>query len=73
MAHVNINYRYQSAELIPLCDNLDIRVMFYDAEFAERVADLQKTLPGMVAFVEVCAEKNAAPISVPATVAASRP
>ncbi|MCB1732444.1 MAG: AMP-binding protein, partial [Halieaceae bacterium] len=37
-AHVNVNYRYRDDELIGLANGLDIRVLVYDTEFAERVA-----------------------------------
>lgn len=53
MSHVNVNYRYMEQELADLCTSLDIRVLVYDAEFAERVAAIKELLPTVVAFVEV--------------------
>jgi acyl-CoA synthetase (AMP-forming)/AMP-acid ligase II len=53
MAHVNVNYRYREQELVDLCTSLDIRVLVYDREFAERVAVLQDKLTTVVAYVEV--------------------
>jgi acyl-CoA synthetase (AMP-forming)/AMP-acid ligase II len=53
MAHVNVNFRYLDQELIDLCVSLDIRVLVYDAEFAERVADIKDQLSETVGFVEV--------------------
>jgi 3-oxocholest-4-en-26-oate---CoA ligase len=53
MAHVNVNYRYLDQELIDLCVSLDIRVLVYDAEFADRVAAIKDQLSGTVGFVEV--------------------
>jgi fatty-acyl-CoA synthase len=51
--HVNVNYRYLDEELIGLCNSLDIRVLVYDSEFADRVAAIREQLEQTVAFVEV--------------------
>ena len=53
MTHVNVNYRYLDQELIDLCNGLDIRVLVYDAEFADRVAAVKDQLEGTVGFVEI--------------------
>ncbi|MEH6590976.1 MAG: AMP-binding protein [Halioglobus sp.] len=53
MTHVNVNYRYMDQELVDLCNGLDIRVLVYDAEFADRVAAIKEKLTATVAFVEV--------------------
>ena len=53
MAHVNVNYRYLDQELIDLCVGLDIQVLVYDAEFAERVAASKDQLTETIGFVEV--------------------
>lgn len=53
MSHVNVNYRYLDEELIDLCNGLDIRVLVYDAEFADRVAAIRHALSKTVAFIEV--------------------
>ncbi len=52
-AHVNINYRYQNKELEDLCNGLDIKVLVYGVEFAERVAQIKPQLTKTIAFVEV--------------------
>ena len=53
MAHVNVNYRYLDEELIGLCNSLDIRVLVYDAEFADRVAAIREGLENTIAFIAV--------------------
>lgn len=53
MSHVNVNYRYMEQELADLCTSLDIRVLVYDADFAERVSAIKDRLPTVVAFIEV--------------------
>ncbi len=55
-SHVNVNYRYRDEELISLCNSLDIRVLVYDREFADRVASIRDKLHETVAFIEVGAE-----------------
>ncbi len=52
-AHVNVNYRYQNRELEELCNTLDIEVLVYDVEFADRVAVIKPQLEKTIAFVEV--------------------
>lgn len=37
LSHLNVNYRYQDEELLDLCNGLDIQVLIFDAEFADRV------------------------------------
>ena len=44
LSHVNVNYRYQDEELIELCNGLDIEVLVYDQEFADRVARIRPEL-----------------------------
>ena len=51
--HVNVNYRYRDQELVDLCNGLDIRVLAYDEEFADRVGAIRSRLGETVAFVEV--------------------
>ena len=53
MAHVNVNYRYRDEELVDLCNGLDIRVLVYDAEFADIVARIHPQLTETLAFIEV--------------------
>ncbi|MEM0955137.1 MAG: AMP-binding protein [Pseudomonadota bacterium] len=52
-SHVNVNYRYTDEELTELCNGLDIRVLVYDAEFAELVAAIQPQLRETTVFIEV--------------------
>lgn len=61
MAHVNVNYRYLNQELIDLCNNLDIRVLVYDTEFASRVASIKDQLTATTVFVEVGNSDQASP------------
>ena len=59
--HVNVNYRYQDSELAGLCNTLDLQVLVYDAEFAERVSRIKPQLARTTVFLEVCCgdKKNA--------------
>lgn len=52
-SHVNVNYRYTGEELVDLCNGLDIRVLVYDAEFADIVASIQGQLTETKLFIEV--------------------
>ncbi len=52
-SHVNVNYRYTDEELTDLCNGLDIRVLVYDTEFAELVAQIRPKLTETKAFIEV--------------------
>ncbi len=51
--HVGINYRYLDEELTDLCNQLDVRVLVYDEEFAEHVATIKPLLTETVGFIEV--------------------
>ena len=53
MSHINVNYRYLDDELLDLCNGLDIQVLVYDREFAERVARIHNHLTVTSVFVEV--------------------
>ncbi|MEP5763607.1 MAG: AMP-binding protein [Halieaceae bacterium] len=53
MAHVNVNYRYRDEELVDLCNGLDIRVLVYDAEFADIVARIHSQFTETLVFIEV--------------------
>ena len=55
-SHVNVNYRYKDEELVDLCNGLDIRVLVYDAEFADVVARIQPQLTETRVFIEVDAD-----------------
>lgn len=63
-AHVNVNYRYQDEELIGLANGLDIRVLVYDAEFADRVRAIRDRLEKTVAFIEVGPEGDISDFAV---------
>ena len=52
-SHVNVNYRYKDEELVDLCNGLDIRVLVYDAEFADIVARIRPQLTETSVFIEV--------------------
>lgn len=58
-AHVNVNYRYEDAELAHLFSTLDITAVVYEAEFAQQVTRLRTAVPGVSTFIEVT--KGAAP------------
>ena len=64
-AHVNVNYRYRDEELIGLANGLDLRVLVYDAEFADRVAAIRDRLEATVAFIEVGGDEPVADFAVP--------
>jgi acyl-CoA synthetase (AMP-forming)/AMP-acid ligase II len=53
LGHVNVNFRYLEEELIDLCNGLDIAVIVYDAEFAERIATIKPRLTKSIGFLEV--------------------
>lgn len=47
LVHVNVNFRYLDDELFYIFDNSDARFAFFGDEFAERVDDLRRQLPGI--------------------------
>jgi fatty-acyl-CoA synthase len=53
MSHINVNYRYLDEELEDLCNGLDIQVLVYDREFADRVARIRGSLTETTVYVEV--------------------
>jgi acyl-CoA synthetase (AMP-forming)/AMP-acid ligase II len=53
LSHVNVNFRYLDEELLDLCNGLDIQVLVYDTEFADRVARIHPQLTATTVFVEV--------------------
>jgi len=67
MSHVNVNFRYLDDELLELCNGLDIRVLVYDREFSERVAQIKDRLALTVAFVEVGEDTPLNDFAVPIT------
>ena len=50
---VNVNYRYVEHELIYLLDNADAEAVFFDAQFAPRLAAIRDRLPKLRLFVEI--------------------
>jgi fatty-acyl-CoA synthase len=50
---VNVNYRYVEHELLYLLDNADAEAVFFDAQFAPRLAALRDRLPKMKLFVQI--------------------
>lgn len=53
MSHLNINYRYRDEELLDLCDSLNVRVLVFDSEFAERVAQIASRIAHRCLLVQV--------------------
>ena len=53
LTHVNVNYRYKSAELLYLLDNADCSAVVYSAEFSDSIAALQRELPRVKLWLEV--------------------
>lgn len=56
MSHLNINYRYQDQELVDLCNSLDVQVLVYDEEFADRVAKISPHLKKPCLMVQVAGD-----------------
>lgn len=65
LVHVNVNYRFQSAELNYIFDNSDARVVVYAAEFRELIAAVQPRLPGVRAWIEVGGDGAAPAFALP--------
>ncbi|MEH6611070.1 MAG: AMP-binding protein [Halioglobus sp.] len=53
MSHLNINYRYRDKELVDLCNSLDVRVLIFDSEFAERVEQIRDQITQPCLMVQV--------------------
>jgi len=49
---VNVNYRYVEHELLYLLDNADAEAIFFDAQFAPRLAAIRERLPKLKLFVQ---------------------
>lgn len=60
LSHINVNYRYLEEELVDLCNGLDLQVLVYDAEFADRVAAIRERLDKSTVFIEVGAQETLA-------------
>ena len=50
---VNVNYRYVEEELVYLLDNADAEALFFDAQFAPRVAAIRDRLPKLRLLIEI--------------------
>lgn len=50
---INVNYRYFETELTYLFDNADVEAVFYQAQFADRLAAIRDSLPKVKAFFEI--------------------
>ena len=57
----NVNYRYQSDELLALMQNSGARALFFDASLREPVASVAARVPGVL-LVEVGAGDDGAPV-----------
>ena len=44
MSPINVKFRYLDDEQLDLCNGLDIQVLVYDSEFAQRVARIHEHL-----------------------------
>jgi len=53
LTHVNINYRYTTAEIEYVLADCDARALFYEVEFADTVAPLFDTLPHLMVGVRI--------------------
>ncbi len=53
MVHVNVNYRYASAELHYILDNSDAHVVVFDAEFAAAMDEIRHELPQVKLWLQV--------------------
>jgi fatty-acyl-CoA synthase len=49
----NVNYRYETGELLALLDNADAQVLVYHRALAERVASVRERAPKVKLFVEI--------------------
>jgi fatty-acyl-CoA synthase len=50
---VNVNYRYVEHELLYLLDNADAEAIFFDAQFAPRLAAIRASLPKLKLFIQI--------------------
>src|SRR5271165_2039787 len=50
---VNVNYRYVEHELLYLLENADAEAIFFDAQFAPRLAAIRDQLPKLKLFVRI--------------------
>jgi fatty-acyl-CoA synthase len=50
---INVNYRYVEHELLYLLENADAEAIFFDAQFAPRLAGIREKLPKLKLFVRI--------------------
>ncbi len=60
LTHVNVNFRYVDDELWYILDNSDAKIVVYDQEFSGHIQTLQKRLPQVTLWVEVCGQEQPA-------------
>ena len=57
---INVNYRYQSDELLYLLDNADVEVLVYHACFASRIREIRDRLPTIKLYLQVADKSGSA-------------
>ena len=50
---INVNYRYLADELVYLLDNSDAEVIFYQACFTDRIAEIRSKLPNLRTLIQI--------------------
>jgi len=63
LTHVNVNYRYNAAEVAYILGNADSEVVVYASEFRDLVAQIEPQLPGVGTWVEVSEDGAALPFA----------
>ena len=53
LVHVNVNYRYKDNELLFILDNSDAKIVFYESEFADIVARIDKQANKVKVYIEI--------------------
>ena len=53
---INVNYRYQSDELVYLFDNSDSEVVFFHESYLEQVKQVYKKLPDVKTWIQIGGE-----------------
>ncbi|MDA7856072.1 AMP-binding protein [Gammaproteobacteria bacterium] len=55
---INVNYRYQSDELVYLFDNSDSEVVFFHESYSNQVKQVYKKLPGVKTWIQIGGVKD---------------
>ena len=55
---INVNYRYQSDELVYLFDNSDSEVVFFHESYSDQVKQVYKKLPGVKTWTQIGGVKD---------------